>query len=123
MRADDTLEQVVGHAAQHQAIEVLFADFKELMGSDHYQMRSVRAIVRFWAVGLYACQFLDEVRATHRRTWGEYLALGQARQQIRESHREELAVQFAFLLMQIDPVDEALAANEVRSHPGEEFAF
>jgi len=47
---------------------------------------------------------------------------GQAWQQIRESHREELAVQFAFLLMQIDPVDEALAANEVSSHPGEEFA-
>lgn len=93
------------------------------MGSDHYQMHSIRAIVRFWALGLYPCQFLDEVRAPHRRTWEEYLMLGQARQQIRESHREELAVQFAFLLMQIDPVDEALAANEVRSHPGEEFAF
>ena len=105
MRADDTLEQVVGHVAQHQAIEVLFADFKELMGSDHYQMRSARAIVRFWALGLYPYQFL-----------GEYLTLGQARQQIRESHREELAVQFASLLMQIDPVNEALAANEVRSH-------
>jgi hypothetical protein len=89
-RLDDTLEQVVGHVAQRWTIEVLFADFKELMGSDHYQMRSARAIVRFWALGLCLYQFLDEVRATHRRTWGEHLTLGQARQQIRESHREGL---------------------------------
>ncbi|GAF80774.1 unnamed protein product [marine sediment metagenome] len=34
-RLDDTLEQVVGHAAEPRTIEVLFADFKELMRSDH----------------------------------------------------------------------------------------
>lgn len=85
-RRDDTLEEVVGHVAKRWTIEVLFADFKELMGSDHYQMRSARAIVRFWALGLCLYQFLDEVRATHRRIWGEHLTLGQARQQIRESH-------------------------------------
>jgi hypothetical protein len=85
-RLDDTLQQVVSHAAQRWAIEVLFADFKELMGSDHYQLRSACGIVRFWALGLCLYQFLDEVRATHRRVWGEHLTLGQARQQIRESH-------------------------------------
>ena len=89
-RLDDTLEQVVGHVAQRWTIEVLFADFKELMGSDHYQIRSARGIVRFWALGLCLYQFLDEVRATHQRVWGEHLTLGQARQQIRESHWEGL---------------------------------
>lgn len=89
-RLDDTLEEVVGHVAQRWTIEVLFADFKELMGSDHYQMRSACAIIRFWALGLCLYQFLDEVRATHRRVWGEHLTLGQARQQIRESHWEGL---------------------------------
>lgn len=86
----DNLEQVVGHVAQRWSIEVLFADFKELMGSDHYQIRSAQGIVRFWAVGLCLYQFFDEVRATHQRLWGEHLTLGQARQQIRNSHHEAL---------------------------------
>jgi len=89
-RLDDTLEQVVGHAAQRWTVEVLFADFKELMGSDHYQIHSANGIVRFWALGLCLYQFLDEVRATHCCVWGEHLTLGQARQQVRESHREGL---------------------------------
>jgi hypothetical protein len=89
-RLDDSLEQVVGHVAQRWTIEVLFADFKELMGSDHYQMRSARAIVRFWALGLCLYQFLDEVRASHRQLWAEHLTLGQVRKLIRESHWEGL---------------------------------
>jgi hypothetical protein len=89
-RLDDTLEQVVGHVAQRWTIEVLFADFKELMGSDHYQIRSAQGILRFWALGLCLYQFLDEVRTTHRRLWGEHLTLGQARQQIRDSHQAAL---------------------------------
>ena len=84
-RLDDTLEEAVGHAAQRWTIEVLFADFKELMGGDHYQMRSAQGIVRFWALGLCLYQFLDELRATHHRLRGEHLTLGQARQQIRDS--------------------------------------
>jgi hypothetical protein len=89
-RLDDTLEEVVGHAAQRWTIEVLFADFKELLGGDHYQMRSAQGIVRFWALGLCLYQFLDEVRATHHRLRGEHLTLGQARQQIRDYHWEGL---------------------------------
>jgi hypothetical protein len=107
-RLDDTLEQVVGHVAQRWTIETLFADFKELMGSDHYQMRSARAIVRFWALGLCLYQFLDEVRATHRRLWGEHLTLGQARQQVRESHREGL-LDWIF-----DQIETGVTRNEIR---------
>jgi hypothetical protein len=104
-RLDDTLEQVVGHVAQRWTIEVLFADFKELMGSDHYQMRSAQGIIRFWAPGLCLYRFLDEVRATHRRLWGEPLTLGQARQQIRESHREGL----------LDRIFDQIAAGATRN--------
>lgn len=107
-RLDDTLEQVVGHAAQRWTIEVLFADFKELMGSDHYQMRSAQGIVRFWALGLCLYQFLDEVRATHHRLWGEHLTLGQARQQIRESHWEGL-LDWIF-----DRVEAGVPCHEIR---------
>jgi len=89
-RLEDTVEQVVGHAAQRWPIEVLFANIKELMGSDHYQIQSARGILRFWALDLCLYQFLDEVRVAHQRTWGERLTLGQARQQIRESHWERL---------------------------------
>ena len=107
-RQHDTLEQIIGHAAQRWTIEVLFADFKELMGSDHYQMRSACAIVRFWGLGLCLYQFLDQVRATHRRTWGEHLTLGQARQQVRESHREGL-LDWIF-----DQIQAGATRNEIR---------
>jgi len=89
-RLEDTVEQVVGHAAQRWDIEVLFADFKELVGSDHYQVRSAQGIVRFWALGWCFIQFLDEVRAEHYRRTGERLTRGQARQQIREAHQQAL---------------------------------
>lgn len=89
-RLEDTLEQVVEHAAQRWDIEVLFADFKELVGSDHYQMRSAQGIVRFWALGWCLIQFLDEVRADHYRQTGERLTLGQAREQVREAHQKGL---------------------------------
>jgi hypothetical protein len=43
-------------------VETLFADFKELMGSDQYQLHSAEAILRFWALGLCLYQFLDSLR-------------------------------------------------------------
>ena len=89
-RLEDNAEQVIAHVAHRWVIEVLFADIKELMGSDHYQVRTARAIVRFWALGLCLYQFLDEIRADHRSLREEHLSLGQARQQVRESHREML---------------------------------
>jgi hypothetical protein len=87
---DDTLEQVIAHVAQRWTIESLFADFKDLLGSDRYQIRSAQGIVRFWALGLCLYQFLDEVRTTHQRQTGVRLTLGQARQQIRETHAAKL---------------------------------
>ena len=49
-------------AAERWTVETLFADFKELMGSDQYQLHSAQAIQRFWALGLCLYQYLDSVR-------------------------------------------------------------
>ncbi len=51
-RLHDTLDQVVAAVATRWTNESLCADFKELMGSDQYQIRSARAIVHFWALSL-----------------------------------------------------------------------
>jgi Transposase DDE domain len=107
-RVTDTLEQVVDHLAKRWTIELLFADCKELMGADQYQMRSAQAIVRFWALGLCLYQFLDEIRATHLHHCGKRLTLGQARQQIRQSHQE------AFLDWLFERIQTGATADQIR---------
>jgi len=60
------------------AVEVLFEDYKDLLGSDEYQVMSAQAIVRYWTlIGCLGC-FLDEQRVEQERaernhpvTWGE----------------------------------------------------
>jgi len=49
-----------------------------------------------------------EAQAAHRRIWGEHLTLGQARQQIRESHWEGL-LDWIF-----DQVRAGATRNEIR---------
>jgi hypothetical protein len=85
-RVQDTLEQVVAVAAQRWGVETLFADFKELMGSDQYQVRSAQAIVRFWALGLCLYQYLDEVRTCLQQERGRHVTLGEARAWVRDRH-------------------------------------
>jgi Transposase DDE domain len=85
-RLDDSLTQFVATIALRWKIEILFADLKELMGSDHYQARSATAILRFWALALCLYQFLDQIRHTHGLTTGQHLSLGQARHLIRNAN-------------------------------------
>lgn len=64
--------------AKRWAVEVLFEDAKDLLGSDHYQvMRSV-AVERFWTLVFCLGYFLDEqldklqaVQPQVRVTWGD----------------------------------------------------
>lgn len=83
-RLHDSLEQVVAAAAMRWTIETLFADFKELMGADHYQVRSVQAILRFWALGLFLYQYLDEQRFQLEAERGRHVTLGETRTWIRQ---------------------------------------
>jgi hypothetical protein len=89
-RLDDTLEQVVAAAATRWAIAALFADFKELMGSDQYQVRSAQAIVRFWALGLCLYQYLDEQRERLQQQYHTPVTLGEVRTWVRQRHADLL---------------------------------
>jgi hypothetical protein len=76
-RLNATLELVVQAAALRWTVETLFADFKELSGSDHYQLRSAKAIRRFWALGLCLYQFLDRLRLRLARLQKRHVTLGE----------------------------------------------
>lgn len=90
-RLDDTLEQVVETMAKRWTVETLFADFKELMGSDQYQMRSAEAIRRFWALGLCLYQYLDSLRHRLEQQNNQHVTLGETLSWLRQ-HHENLAL-------------------------------
>ncbi len=81
---------LVGHLAARWAVEVLFADGKELLGLDQYQVMSADAIVRFWTLAWTAYCFLDEERARLRREWQRHVTLGDARREIQRTHWHHL---------------------------------
>jgi hypothetical protein len=85
---EDSLEQVVQTAAIHWTVETLFADFKELMGSDQYQLHSAQAIIRFWALGLCLYQYLDSLRHRLKRIYQQNVTLGDTLAWVRD--RNEL---------------------------------
>jgi hypothetical protein len=68
----------------------LFADFKELMGSDHYQLRTAEAIRRFWALGLCLYQFLDSLPPLLQRLRKRYVSLGETLIWLRERQHNQL---------------------------------
>jgi hypothetical protein len=85
-RLSDSLEQVVQTMALRWTVETLFADFKELMGSDQYQLHSAEAILRFWALGLCLYQYLDSLRYCLRRIYQQEVTLGETRNWVRERY-------------------------------------
>jgi hypothetical protein len=85
-RLEDSLEQVVQTVALRWSVETLFADFKELMGSDHYQLRSTEAILRFWALGLCLYQYLDSLRHRLERLNHRHVTLGETLVWLRQRH-------------------------------------
>jgi hypothetical protein len=96
-RLEDTLEQVVQTVALRWSVETLFADFKELMGSDQYQLHSAEAILRFWALGLCLYQYLDSLRHRLERLNQRYVTMGETLAWLRQRH-EELRVNWICLL-------------------------
>jgi hypothetical protein len=81
---------LVGHLAARWAVEVLFADGKELLGLDQYQVMSTEAIVRFWTLAWAAYCFLDEERARLRLEWQRHVTLGEARREVQRRHWHQL---------------------------------
>ena len=87
---EDSLEQVVHNAAMRWTVETLFADFKELLCSDQYQLHSAQAIIRFWALGLCLYQYLDSVRHRLKRIYHQSVTLGETLAWLRERHELQL---------------------------------
>jgi hypothetical protein len=88
-RLQDSLEQVVQTMALRWTVETLFADFKELMSSDQYQLHSAEAIIRFWALGLCLYQYLDSLRHRLRRKYQHPVTLGETLAWIREQNENQ----------------------------------
>ena len=83
-------QTLVGHLAARWAVEVLFADGKELLGLDQYQVMSAAAIVRFWTLAWAAYAFLDEERARLRQEWQRHVTVGEARREVQRTHWHHL---------------------------------
>jgi len=88
LQADaDTL---VVHIAQRWDIEVLFADVKELLGLDHYQLMSRQAIRRYWVLVMVAYGFLEQERAQLRQERGRHVTIGEAAREVQRVHWDHL---------------------------------
>jgi DDE superfamily endonuclease len=79
-------QTLIGHLAVRWDIEVLFADTKELLGLDHYQLMSATALLRFWTLVLAAYVFLEEQRASLEQDWQRPVSIGQTQQEVQRVH-------------------------------------
>ncbi len=87
---DADLVTLIGHIAARWQVEVLFADAKDLLGLDHYQVLSAQAIVRFWTLVLATYTFLEEEQAALAAQEQRHVTLGQARRAVQTTHRHHL---------------------------------
>lgn len=77
---------LLAHVAQRWDIEVLFADVKELLGIDQYQLMSTAAIRRFWVLVMVAYGFLEQERARLRQQQGRHVTIGEAARHVQRVH-------------------------------------
>ena len=68
-------------------IETFFEYEKDLLGSDHYQLMSANAILRFWTLTVCLLYFLEEQRADLDDT---AITCGDARRRIQNEHKLQL---------------------------------
>jgi SRSO17 transposase len=81
---------LVAHIAARWAVEVLFADTKDVLGLDHYQLLTATALVRFWTVVLAAYVFLEQEQARASRELQRQRTIGDARRdmQLAQQHHQ-----------------------------------
>ena len=80
------METLLQHIAARWDIEVLFADTKELLGLDQYQLMSPQAILRFWTLVMVAYGFLDEERVRLQREQQRHTTIGDAWRHTHQTH-------------------------------------
>jgi SRSO17 transposase len=84
------LATLLGHIAARWDVEVLFADTKELLGLDHYQVMTTTAIVRFWTLVLAAYTLLEEEQARLRQEQQRHVTIGEVRRALQHLHYRHL---------------------------------
>ena len=80
-------QELVDVLAKRWDIETFFENDKDLLGSDHYQVMTAQAIIRFWTLTACLLCFLEEQRALAPEL---ALTCGDIRRQIQEQHRRNL---------------------------------
>jgi hypothetical protein len=75
---------LLAHIATRWQIEQLFADTKELLGLDQYQVMRAEAIVRWWTLVLAAYTYLDEERYRLGSAQQQHVTLGAARRAVQQ---------------------------------------
>jgi hypothetical protein len=84
-----SLEEVIGWAASRWEIETFFGDVKELLGTDHDQVQSATALLRFWHLPFCTYLYLDEVRAQLAvQRPDDHITIGEARRYHQALHRQ-----------------------------------
>lgn len=75
----------------HWDVEVLFEDYKDLLGADVYQVMKSTAIVRSWTLASCLAYFLDEQRATlQAQQPGVHITLGDVWRRLQKEHQRNL---------------------------------
>lgn len=81
---------LLGHISARWDIEVFFADTKELLGIDQYQLMTTTALLRYWTLCWIAFSFLEDVRYQLKQQKDnkeeQHATLGQARHDVQEKH-------------------------------------
>jgi hypothetical protein len=84
-------QALVEHLAVRWTIEAFFADMKELLGSDHYQVHSAQAILRFWTLAAFVFYLLDLRRLeVQHAELDAHITLGSIRRDFQAEHRRRL---------------------------------
>jgi len=83
-RLDLDAQSLIDILAIRWDVETFFEYDKDLLGSDHYQLMSSQAILRFWTLTACLMAFLEEQRACSQDTCGE------ARRTLQHVHQKNL---------------------------------
>lgn len=85
-------ETLLAHISARWDIEVLFADGKEELGLDQYQLMSAHALVRFWTLAMLVYLFLEQEQHRLGLAWQRPVTIGEARREIQRRHRYQVLV-------------------------------
>jgi hypothetical protein len=100
---DLTAQALVEVLAVRWEVETYFEYAKDLLGSDHYQMMTRQAILRFWTLAACLFSFLDEQRAAAREP---ALTCGDVRRNLQHQHQRNLLEWLAVNLQEGRSVDQ-----------------